>query len=71
MSAVEALNIWFNRLSSSEKEDVLEYLYEGILIKKENYIGPSKDIILEGLFSGPAPAVSVKTEVCPKCGKSY
>lgn len=71
MRAVEALNIWFNRLSESEKEEVLEFLYEGILIKEGNYIGPSKGIILEGLFSGPAPAVSVKTEVCPKCGKAY
>ncbi len=72
MSASEDLKKWFDNRSSSEKREVLEFLYAGkVLMTEGMYIGPRPDMVQRGLFLGPAPTSSSSPAKCPTCGRPY
>jgi hypothetical protein len=70
MSASDTLKKWFDELPTSEKREVIQFLYGGKLLLNEGlYMGPRPGAVYKGLFLGPVPSSS--TNVCPTCGKSY
>jgi hypothetical protein len=73
-TAVKNLTVWFETLSSQEKREVLNFLYEGhsghnILLQEGFYCGPHPRLIKKGLFTGPAPISA--SSVCEKCGRPF
>lgn len=70
MSAVGTLRDWFRDLGRQEQEEVLEFLYDRVLLKEGTYCGPHPGLVSvqKGLFCGPAPARA--TFVCPTCGRA-
>lgn len=66
-SAVEVLKTWFKRLSDTEQQEVLKFLYGGkALLRKGQYVGPYPSLVTEGLHCGPAPQSG---GTCPTCGR--
>jgi hypothetical protein len=69
-SAVDNLKTWFDKLTSSEQKEVLQFLYGGtVLTIKGLYVGPDPNLVNRGLFCGPQPAPT--SSKCPSCGRSY
>lgn len=71
---VKALQRWFEKLSRSRQEEVLEFLYGGEALLREGlYCGPFPHLVQKGLHCGPAPAVMTPSSsgrrVCPTCGR--
>jgi len=71
MSATDTLQAWFNKLSRSEQEEVVKFLYDDrILLNEGVYFGPHPAILRKGLHCGPVPQVATSNR-CPTCGRSY
>ena len=69
MPAVDELKRWFKGLQRKDQEEVLEYLYDKVLLREGAYCGPHPQLVTlqKGLFCGPAP--QSQTRNCPTCGK--
>jgi hypothetical protein len=66
--AVSNLKEWFNKLSRSEQEEIVRFLYGGKALEiKGLYVGPDPNLVNRGLFCGPQPAPS--SSKCPTCGR--
>ncbi|GEM_PF-5725591 len=64
---VEELKTWFKRLNRKEQEEILEFLYDKVLINEGLYCGPALTVATEGLFCGPAPISNQQVNLCPTC----
>ncbi|HSE22304.1 MAG TPA: hypothetical protein VLB68_11635 [Pyrinomonadaceae bacterium] len=62
------LKNWFDQLTRSEQERVLEFLYGNALVKRTGYTGPPPGWATKGLYCGDAPS---STSACPTCGRPY
>jgi len=70
MTASDNLKKWFDDLPSSDKQEVVKFLYGGkVLLQEGLYMGPRPGLVQKGLFLGPAPSSS--PNICPTCGKPY
>ena len=73
MSATQALQKWFNELSDSQQQEVLEMLYGNLLVKQGAYLGLDPRLAIKGLHGGSLPITSQvsQSSACPKCGRPY
>jgi hypothetical protein len=69
-ASTDQMQKWFDGLSSSEQQSVVEFLYGGrVLLKEGLYCGPRPGSVQRGLHCGPIPASAANK--CPTCGKPY
>jgi hypothetical protein len=69
MAANQTFDAWFEKLTSIEKQGIINHILKTklTLTTEGLYAGPTGELLKKGLFSGPtAPLGSTK---CPYCGK--
>lgn len=71
-NAVDNLQEWFDGLSRSQQEEVINFLYGGKAILREGqYFGPYPGLTVKGLHCGPAPLAATVShnvpQICPTC----
>lgn len=75
--SIKELHEWFNSLEIKEKESIVNYIYQDIVIEKQidgendKYVGPDPNIISSPrIYCGPTPVLPAKCK-CQKCGKIH
>lgn len=66
-TAVHNLQEWFDKLSTADKVEVINFLYEGVIVHKGSYYGPHPQVLFKGLNIGPKPTAIQSPQVCPTC----
>jgi hypothetical protein len=73
-NTVDRLQSWFDGLTRSQQEEVIDFLYGGkVILSEGEYFGPFPDIVVKGLHCGPAPRAQAVSHsaprICPTCGR--
>lgn len=68
MSVTDQFDNWFKGLTTTQKRDLLKYIFDNLGMRNVNeglFAGPSGDLA-KGLFAGPGGSSQGR---CPLCGR--